>query len=109
DFRLDGRVVAGAAISTLLAGTITGIVPAWQSARIDVNTALKDESRAAAGIGVGRLARWLVSSQVAFSTMLLVTAGVMSLTIYLARQANLRHDPDKLLMGRIELQEGSQP
>jgi len=109
DFRLDGRVVAVAAVATLLAGLLAGIVPAWQSSRIDVNTALKDEARAATGMGVGKLARWLVSAQIAFSTMLLVAAGVMSLTVYLTRQANLRYDPDKLLTGRIELQEGSQP
>ncbi|HTL66218.1 MAG TPA: ABC transporter permease [Lacunisphaera sp.] len=109
DFRLDGRVVTVAAASTLLAGVLAGIVPAWQSSRIDVNTALKDEARAAAGMGVGTLARWLVSAQIAFSTILLVAAGVMSLTVYLTRQANYRYDPDKLLTGRIELQEGTQP
>ena len=109
DFRLDERVVTVAAIATLLAGVLAGIVPAWKSSRVDVNTALKDEARAAAGVGVGKLARWLVSAQIGFSTMLLVAAGVMSLTIYLTRQANFRYDPDKLLTGRIELQEGTQP
>ena len=109
DFRLDHRVLGIAVISTLLAGVLAGIVPAWQSSRIDVNTALKDDSRAASGLGVGRLSRWLVSTQIAFSTMLLVAAGTMSLTVYLTRQANLRYNPDKLLTGRIELQEGTQP
>lgn len=109
DFRLDHRVVAVAVVSTLLAGVLAGIVPAWQCSRIDLNTALKDEGRAASGAGVGRLARWLVSAQIAFATMLLIAAGVMSFTVYLARQANLRYDPDKLLTGRIELQEGTQP
>ncbi|HVZ63323.1 MAG TPA: ABC transporter permease [Lacunisphaera sp.] len=109
DFRLDGRVVTVAAVSTLLAGVLAGIVPAWQSSRIDVNTVLKDEARAAAGMGVGKLARWLVSAQIAFSTILLIAAGVMSLTVYLTRQANYRYNPDKLLTGRIELQEGTQP
>ncbi|HEY8995074.1 MAG TPA: ABC transporter permease [Lacunisphaera sp.] len=109
DFRLDHRVLAVAVVSTLLAGVLAGIVPAWQCSRIDLNTALKDEGRAASGAGVGRLARWLVSAQIAFATMLLVAAGVMSLTVYDARRANLRYDPDKLLTGRIELQEGTQP
>lgn len=109
DFRLDQRVLAVAVVSTLLAGLLAGIVPAWQCSRIDVNAALKDESHAASGAGSGRMARWLVSAQIAFATMLLVAAGVMSLTVYQARQANLRYDPDKLLTGRIELQEGTQP
>ncbi|MBI2813866.1 MAG: ABC transporter permease [Opitutae bacterium] len=109
EFRLDHRVLGIAMLSTLLAGLLAGIVPGWQASRIDVNTALKDDSRAAAGMGLGRLARWLVSAQITFSTMLLVAAGVLSYTVYLTRQANLRYDPDKLLTGRIEVQEGSQP
>lgn len=109
EFRLDQRVLGIAMLSTLLAGVLAGIVPAWQASHVDVNTALKDDSRAAAGMGLGRLARWLVSAQITFSTMLLVAAGVLSYTVFLTRQANLRYDPDKLLTGRIEVQEGSQP
>jgi putative ABC transport system permease protein len=109
DFRLDHRVVSVAVVATLLAGVLAGLVPAWQCSRVDVNTALKDEGRAASGAGASRLSRGLVSAQIAFATMLLVTAGVMSLTVYQARLANLRYDPDHLLTGRIELQEGTQP
>ncbi len=109
DFRLDARVLAVTAFSTLLAGVLAGIVPAWQGSHLDVNTTLKDESRAASGAGVSRMARSLVAAQICFSTMLLVAAGVMSVTVYEARQANLRYDPDRLLTGRIELQEGTQP
>ena len=109
DFRLDQRVLAVAVLATVTAGLLAGLVPAWQASRVDVNTALKDDSRAAAGIGLGKLARWLVSAQITFSTMLLVAAGVLSLTVYLTRQANLRYDPDRLLTGRVELQEGTQP
>ncbi|RXK56025.1 ABC transporter permease [Oleiharenicola lentus] len=109
EFRLDERVLAVAVISTLLAGILAGIVPAWQCSHVDVNTALKDVGRGSSGAGAGRLTRWLVSAQIAFATMLLVAAGVMSLTVYEARLVNLRYNPDKLLTGRIELQEGTQP
>lgn len=109
DFRLDGRVFAIAVLATVTAGVLAGIVPAWKAARIDVNTALKDDSRAAAGFGLGRIARWLVVAQIAFSTMLLVATSVMAYTVYQTRKANLRYDPDRLLTGRIEVQEGTQP
>jgi predicted permease len=109
DFRIDHRVLAIAVLSTLAAGFFAGIVPAWQASRIDLNAALKDDSRTGAGIGGSRLGRWLVGAQIAFSTMLLVAAGVMALTIYNARSANLRYDPDKLLTGRIDVQDGTQP
>jgi len=109
DFRVDGRVVAIAVVATLAAGFLAGIVPAWQASGIDLNTALKDDSRTAAGAGGSRLARWLVGAQIAFSTMLLVAAGVLTLTIYQTRQANLHYKPDQLLTGRIEVQEATQP
>ncbi|HUL53446.1 MAG TPA: ABC transporter permease, partial [Opitutaceae bacterium] len=109
DFRLDWRVLALAFGAMLGAGGLAGIVPAWQASRVDVNTALKDDSRAASSLGLGRLARWLVTAQIAFSTMLLVGAGVMALTIWQTRRANLRYEPERLLTGRIELQEGTQP
>jgi predicted permease len=109
DFRVDERVVAIAVVATLGAGFLAGIVPALQASRIDLNTALKDDSRTSAGIGGSRLARWLVGAQIAFSTMLLIAAGVLALTIYQTRKANLRYDPDHLLTGRIEVQEATQP
>lgn len=109
EFRLDHRVLGVAMVSTLIAGVLAGIIPAWQASRVDMNTALKDDSRAAAGMGTGVLGRWLVTAQITFSTALLVAAGVLSYTVFLTRQANLRYDPDRLLTGRIEVQEGSQP
>jgi len=109
DFRVDQRVVGIAILATLVAGFLAGIVPAWQASRIDLNTALKDDSRTAAGLGVSRLARWLIGAQIAFSTMLVVAASALALTIYQARSANLRYEPDRLLTGRIEVQEATQP
>ncbi|MBA3848693.1 MAG: hypothetical protein C0502_01700 [Opitutus sp.] len=109
EFRLDHRVLGTAMLSTLLAGLLAGILPAWRASNIDVNTALKDDSRAAAAMSLGGIARWLVTAQITFSTALLVAACVLSYTVYLTRQANLRHDPDHLLTGRIEVQEGTQP
>jgi len=109
DFRVDQRVVGIAILATFAAGLLAGIIPALQASRIDLNTALKDDSRTAAGMGASRLARWLVGAQIAFSAMLLVAAGALALTIYQARSANLRYEPDRLLTGRIEVQEATQP
>jgi len=107
DFRVDHRVVGIAILATFAAGFLAGIVPALQASRVDTNSALKDDARTAPG--GSRLARWLVGAQIAFSTMLLVAAGVMTLTIYQTRKANLRYQPDRLLTGRIEVQEATQP
>ncbi len=102
-FTMDYRVVGVAMALTLLAGTFAGILPALKASNLDVNTALKDDARAAAGMGLGRLARWLVTAQIAFSSALLVAACVVGWTVYETRQANVRYDPDRLLTGRVEI------
>jgi putative ABC transport system permease protein len=109
EFRLDGRVATIAVACTVLAGVLAGLLPAWQASRLDVNTALKDDSRAASNIGVGRIGKWLVTAQIAFSSALLVAACVLGWTVYSTRDANIQFHPEQLLAGRIELQEGTQP
>ncbi|HYC69971.1 MAG TPA: ABC transporter permease [Opitutaceae bacterium] len=109
DFRLDDRVAAVAVGATVIAGLLAGVVPALQASRVDLNTALKDDSRAASGMGVGRLARWLVTAQIAFTAALLVTASALAATVFQSRSANVRYDPDTLLTGRIELHEATHP
>lgn len=109
EFRLDYRVISVAVLVTLAAGVLAGIMPAWQAARVDVNAALKDESRGASSLSLGRFTRWLVTAQIGFSSLLLVAAGLLGWTVYLTRQANLRYEPERLLSGRIELQDTTHP
>ncbi|MBX3735279.1 MAG: ABC transporter permease [Candidatus Didemnitutus sp.] len=108
EFRLDARVVGAAIGCTAIAGLLAGLLPAWQASRLDMNTALKDDHRAASSIGVGRIGRWLVTAQIAFTSALLVAACVLGWTIYTLRSANLGYHPEQLLFGRIELQEQTQ-
>lgn len=109
DFRLDHRVLAFTVLVTVAAGVLASLFPAIQASRVDVNSALKDDSRAASGFRVGRISRWLVLAQVAFTAALLVAGCTLAETVYRARQANLQHDPDRLLLGRIEVHDSSQP
>lgn len=109
EFRLDYRVITVAVLVTLVAGVLAGIVPAWQAARVDVNAALKDESRGASSLTLGRFSRWLVTAQIGFSSMLLVAACILAWTVHLTRQANVRYEPERLLSGRIELQDATHP
>ncbi len=109
DIYVSPNVVVIALVATIAAGLLAGLLPAWQASRIDLSTTLKDDARIATSAGGRRLTRWLVGAQTAFSTALLVAAGVLALTVYEARRANLRYDPDRLLTGRIEVQDGTQP
>ncbi len=63
---------------SVLTGIVFGIVPAWQASQSDLNESLKESSRGATG-GPRRhqVRALLVISEVAFSLLLLIGAGLM--------------------------------
>jgi putative ABC transport system permease protein len=83
----DLRVLAYALTITLLTGITFGSIPALQSSRLDLNTALKEDG-AHSGLGKrsGRLLRnALVGSQVAVCMVLLLAAGLLLRGLYHAQ------------------------
>lgn len=62
-----------AVISTLFAG----LIPAIQASRSDISEVLKDESRGASSLRLGRMSKALVVFEIALSCGLLVAAGLM--------------------------------
>jgi predicted permease len=74
---LDVRVLLAATGAATLCGILFGMVPALQSSRPDLTTALKDSGRSStAGAGSQRLRSALVVVEVALAVMLLVGAGL---------------------------------
>ncbi len=74
---VDGRVLAFTALTTLFAGIIFGIVPAWQSSKSDLVPVLKEEG----GISSQRERKFtfrslLVISQLALAIVVLIGAGL---------------------------------
>src|SRR5215472_3347322 len=75
---VDLRVLAFTLAITLLTGVLFGLFPAIQLIRTDVNTALRDEGRGAAGSHHrAQLKNILVVGQVAVSLVLLIGAGLL--------------------------------
>ena len=75
---LDGRVLATTAGLTALTAVLFGIVPALQSGRVNIATALLASGGRGASRGGGHWpGRLLVVTEVAFSVVLLVTAGLL--------------------------------
>jgi predicted permease len=72
---LDGRVVAFSLILSLVAALLAGLAPALHASKADVVDALKDETHVT--LDRLRLRNAFVVAQVAFSMMLIVTAGVI--------------------------------
>jgi predicted permease len=82
DIGIDGRVLLFTLLLSIFAGILFGLAPAWRVSRVDLNTTLKDASRASAGSSAvwGRgnnMRRLLVVSELALSVVLLIGAGLL--------------------------------
>jgi predicted permease len=75
----DIRVFAYTLLISMLAGVLFGISPALRSSRADVTTAIKDGgSFFGSRLSRSWLRAWLVAGQVTVSTLLLISAGMLT-------------------------------
>lgn len=74
DLNLDPRVIAFAAVISLLTVMVAGVAPAWRASRCDALAALKGGAGMSAG---SRVRRYSLVGQVALSFVLLLTAGLL--------------------------------
>jgi predicted permease len=83
----DARVFGYALALTLITGITFGLIPALQSSRVDLNTALKEVSpHSDSGKKSGRFLRnALVGAQIAVSMILLLAAGLLLRGLYYAQ------------------------
>ena len=77
DIRLHPQVLLFTIGVAVLTTVMSGAIPAYQSARADINEILKDDSRGASSFRVGRISKALVMFEIALSCGLLVAAGLM--------------------------------
>jgi predicted permease len=77
DVKLDPTVLAFATLITVVAALVSSVVPGLRVARTDANVVLKDDSRGATSLRMGRFGRWLVVVEVTVSCALLVVSGLM--------------------------------
>jgi putative ABC transport system permease protein len=76
DIQVNWMVFAFAIGASLLSSFLFGLSPAWQSAKVDLNDALKQSGRGLAASS-GRLRSALVVAQVALSFALAIGAGLL--------------------------------
>jgi putative ABC transport system permease protein len=95
--------------ATLAAAVISGLVPAVQVSRTQLNDVLKDEGRGSTSLRLGWLSRTVVVAELALSCTLLVATGLMVKSIVLARSADHGFATDHLLTARVPLFEANYP
>lgn len=101
NFDVDGRVFAFVTGVALLASVMTGLMPALQASRVDLNDALKDGS--GGGLRVSRLSRILINVQMAFSVCLVTVAGLFVTVLLAFNQKELPYDPAAVLTAQVAL------
>src|SRR5262249_15722023 len=104
EITVDARVLGFTAAIAMLTGIIFGIVPALKASFPDVNEALKESGRNAAGsAGHRRLRSLLVASEIALSLVLLVGAGLLLKSFHKLQAVNPGFNPQNLLTVQVSL------
>ncbi len=101
---LDWNVLFFALGVSVLSALLCSLAPALTASRTDVNTHLKDESRAAsAGRSQSRLRSVLVTAEISAALFLLIGTGLLLRGIYLIEHQDLGFHPEQLLTARVSL------
>ncbi|MFY9575032.1 MAG: FtsX-like permease family protein, partial [Blastocatellia bacterium] len=83
-----------------------GLLPALQSSKTDLQTALKECGRATTGTGREGMRKALLIAEVSLSLVLLVGAGLLVRSMYNLLNVDLGFDADNLLTMRVRLSDG---
>jgi putative ABC transport system permease protein len=102
--QIDGAVLAGTVVLSLLTGIAFGLVPAWQLARLDVQPELRDNARnITTGLGGRRFRRVLIGIEVALAVILVTGAGLLVRSFARLTSVSPGFDPHGVLTMRISL------
>jgi len=98
DVKIDAWALGFTALLSISAGVISGLAPALQASKLDLNEALKAGARSATAQSPAR--RWrdcLVVAETALSLALLVGAGLMIRSLWQLNRVELGFDPKNVL------------
>jgi len=101
ELHMDWRVFGFTAAVAVATGLLFGLAPALRATRVDLNSALKENTRGAKG-SLSVLGKSLVIAQVAVSLVLLIGAGLFIRTLHNLQNVSLGFNAEDLLIFRID-------
>ena len=106
---LDARVIAITALVTIGAGTLVGLLPALKASHPDLVTGLKAGSRGSGGAGRHRIQRVLVVGEIALSTVLVVSAGLLAVSFIHMSQEEPGFAPENVISTNVNKAAATSP
>jgi putative ABC transport system permease protein len=103
EISLDSNVLLFTVGVSLLTGIVFGLVPAFQSSKVDLNDTLKEGGRTGIGIMRAGLRNGLVVAEVAMAIVLLVGAGLLIRSFMRLQHVNPGFEPRNLLVLQLSL------
>jgi len=100
---LDGRVLAFAAIASMLTGLLFGLAPAWQTTRTGVSAVLKQGGRSSSTSGGRWVRSGLLVAEVALSIVLLTGATLLLRSFAKVTNVDPGFNPDRVLAFQVSL------
>jgi putative ABC transport system permease protein len=103
DLQMDWRVMLFSFVVSLLTSALVGLLPAWQSTKPDLTSALKDETGAGSPPRRARLRNGLVVAQVAMSLVLLAGAGLIVRSLQRVQMVGPGFEVEHVVMASVDL------
>ena len=106
----DVRVLVFTIALTIFTGLLSGMIPALQASRIDLNETLKESSRGSARGALSHLScRIMVVTEVALALMLLIGASLLVQSVIQLRNVPLGFRTDNMLTAHLALPKSTYP
>jgi predicted permease len=109
DFSFDGPILFFVIAASALSALVAGLIPGFKVTATRVHEVLKDESRGSSSLSIGRLSRFLVITELAFSVGLLVVAGLQVKGMLRLRTLDYGFQTEEVFTARVGLFESDFP
>jgi predicted permease len=106
DLRLDGQTLLFVLALTVVAALVAGALPAIRATKASVTDVLKDESRGASSLRVGRIMQGMVVLQIAISLALVINTGLMLVGLRNVQRVGLGFATDDVVTAQVTFPDG---